>query len=117
MHTETYVIPRKSRDEVTVAVVRVQFTAKACADGFTAVSSVKEKIIEAVTHWVKITDYGKAAWESNNHDFNIGDLCNEKLKPFNDYLKRYGILILEIETHSMDASGNIWSFDDVLVKE
>jgi hypothetical protein len=59
MMNHTYVIPRDSRDEVTVAVLIVQFTDAAIQQGYSNVNKLKSLIVEAVTNWVKNSPAGR----------------------------------------------------------
>lgn len=85
------------------------------ANGLAVVNRFKEKVVEAVTSWVKTTQEGQDAWADSQHDFNIGDLSNSDLCRINGYLELYGISIVAVDAYSMDASSNSWSFDTVLV--
>lgn len=73
----------------------------------------KEAVKCAVTDWINTTVDGKDEWEESSEDLNVGDLSgcySSTLKPF---LKKYGILELDIQTCSRESMHS-WEFDDVL---
>jgi hypothetical protein len=107
MQNQTYLVPRGSDSESTIAIVRAEFDS---SDADTFLEALKK----AFTAWTQ-TDIGRKAWDNSCEDFNIGDLEHEN---FDNDTELYQLLIesgihdLTIETVSCDKHS--WKFDTVL---
>jgi len=82
--------------------------------GISRIKDVKNKIMQAVTAWVKNYNSGQKAWEGSSEDYNIGDLSNDlSNKYLETELEDQGIIDLSI---SLDRLGQRdWEYDDILV--
>lgn len=109
MQTMTFIVPRTSSDETTLATVH------ATLDEQETMGEFQDRLMKAVTKWVRESDEGAQAWKNSMFDFNVGDLSNYTdnyiLKGF---LKEQGIHEIKISTASSDCKGT-WEFDDLLV--
>ena len=76
---------------------------------------LKKALERAVTAWAK-TDEGRDVVESNNDDFNVGDvaLYEDELQPF---LAKAGIVGFQIECFCDAFPDPTWDYDDLLVSE
>jgi hypothetical protein len=123
MKHETYVIPRKSKHGITVAILTASFTVKAYDEGLSNPSNLLRVMKQVFTEWVKTTDEGRKAWEDSGGDFNIGDVANHFYSGSRnrlflyDALVEHGIEISDIDVHSMDGDRDAWEFDTVLVNK
>ncbi len=107
-----FIVPRSQAydDECTFAVVTAQVE-RDLRDGRTFV----QRLVKAVTEWVKTTDEGRAAWKCSFEDLNVGDLVHYVGDPSLDtILTRNGICSLCVQVFSEDYPSG-WQFDDVLV--
>lgn len=105
-----FVVPRRSADETTFAIVSCIATADMCNS-----AALLDGITKAVTEWIKTEQAGKNAWENSSRDLNIGDLSYLYRTPsLTTLLAKHGVLELEIETHCNDDPVAGWSYDTVL---
>jgi hypothetical protein len=103
------VVFRRSADENTCAVIRCRKT-----EEIQTAYDLKQALKRAVTAWAK-TAQGEAAVESNNGDFNLGDVAlhNEDLQPF---LAEARVPGFEIECFVDVFPDFGWNYDDRLVE-
>lgn len=78
------------------------------------VDTLYERVVWAVTTWMKTTDEGRKAWEYACDDFNVGDLTSylsdsDLLR----CLENEGVKDLRIE--EADLSESWWGYDAALV--
>ena len=112
------VIPRASRDERTFAVVKA-----AVEDGFSdeeegpPAHELFAALSQAVTQWCRRTKQGRSVLDSNNGDFNVGDLQEwAEEADLLRFLRSSGIHRLKIDAYC-DDSRHAWEFDDNLYDE
>jgi hypothetical protein len=82
------------------------------------VDTLYERIVRAVTTWMKTTEEGRKAWEYASDDFNIGDFANyydadDPGDPLTVALAVEGVKDLRIE--EPDLSESWWGYDASLV--
>jgi hypothetical protein len=80
----------------------------------TTVDTLYERVVQAVTTWMKTTEEGRKAWEYAVDDFNVGDLASylgdeDLLRCF----ENEGVKDLRIE--EPDLSKSWWGYDASLV--
>jgi hypothetical protein len=104
------VVIRRSEEENTCAVIVCHKTRQ-----IQTAHDLKQALTRAVTAWAK-TDEGRDVVESNNGDFNVGDvaLYEESLQPF---LLEAGISGFQIECFCDAFPDPSWDYDDLLVLE
>ncbi len=104
------VVIRSSEEEHTCAVIVCDKT-----NQIQTAHDLKEALTRAVTAWAK-TDEGRDVVESNNGDFNIGDVASyeEELRPF---LAEAGVVGFQIECFCDVFPDLDWDYDDPLVSE
>ncbi len=83
-----------------------------------SVDTLYERVVRAVTTWMKTTEDGKQAWDYAGDDFNVGDLtshyvANDPNDPLTVALTNEGVKELRIEEPALSESW--WGYDAVLV--
>lgn len=99
----------ESGNITTIGIVNLKTTKSV------TVKTAKQKLINAVTGWVKNTKSGKDCWITSCKDLNIADLALEDKtfkKQGDPYLKAEGILDFNVEI--IDSSEAL-NFDTVLL--
>ena len=113
MSTQSHIIILPRREENLIAIVR--------CDCRGSINEVMNKIVTAVTNWVKDTVEGAEAWTFSSEDFNIADLSSELCHPESrkviaPFLTEQGVYNLEIDIFGdSDAPAN-YNYDTVLVE-
>ncbi|MCK5613853.1 hypothetical protein KAR91_68955 [Candidatus Pacearchaeota archaeon] len=110
--SHTVILPR--REENLIAVVKCDCRADSNDE-------VMDKIVRAITEWVKKQPSGKEAWMLSANDFNIADLSVELDYPQNradiaPFLTEEGIYNLEVDVFEDSDSPVNYNYDTVLVK-
>lgn len=113
----TFLVPRESVDETTIAVVEVSVEPRDNENSLTIMENFFQALRRAITNWVNDTDEGKREWENSSRDFNVGDLSSLLPLPssLKKYLRKEGIHSISINIHSSGHAS--WCFDDVLFSE
>ncbi len=114
----TFVVPRISKDEKTVAIVKVKLTPAAVKEGYDRAKRFLPFLRDAVTKWVAETKEGKKAWADSCNEFNIGDLSMYKLDVIVQQVgvKEF-IKSLKITCHIDVRRHSDWTYDTVLVDD
>lgn len=114
----TFVVPRISNDEMTVAIVEVKLTPEAVKEGYDRAEHFLPFLTDAVSKWVAETKKGKKAWEDSSHHFHIGDLSMCDLDVI---VKQVGVkefmTSLKITCHVGVGKHSDWTYDTVLVDD
>lgn len=117
MSDVTFVVPRSSSEEMTVAIVHATLTKAGEAAGLRDEATFLAALVRAVTRWVVETDEGAKRWQDSAEDFNIGDLAALSDMEVLQVLDRSDGLIggLGVHTHCQLTYHAAWTFDTVLV--
>jgi hypothetical protein len=115
MYKVSFVVPRDSEDETTVAVVTTVVKDKHNM----AINEFLSTLQFSITGWVTCTEEGKKAYLASGKDFNVGDLAALDIEASGllEFLTPQGIYSLEVQIFADDSWDRHWSFDTKLVKE
>jgi hypothetical protein len=106
-----FVIPRKSSDEQTVAIVQ----ANVASQKLVIQRNFLQRLIRSTNNWVRDTRPGQRAWVDSQYDLNIGDLHHYEHAPsLKQRLVTQGIHDLSICLFS-NTSVEQWEYDTILV--
>ena len=106
-----FVIPRKSSDEQTVAIVQVNVASQELV----IQRNFLQRLIRSTTNKVRDTRPGQRAWVDSQNDLNIGDLYHYEHAPsLKQRLVTQGIHYLSICLFN-NTSVEQWEYDTILV--